>query len=63
MMEIFDGTDLGDLYSDHRGANRDHRKMEIKLGNTPMEIIWDLQKVNAPLKGKCFDNCMLAVLS
>lgn len=37
--------------------------MKIKIGYTPMEIIWDLQKVNAPLKGKCFDNCMLAVLS
>lgn len=35
--------------------------MKINISYAPAEFIWDLQCANAPLAGKCYENCVIAV--
>ncbi|USX18418.1 hypothetical protein NHH82_21420 [Oxalobacteraceae bacterium OTU3REALA1] len=37
--------------------------MNIKIANTPIQMLNVLKESNAELRGKCFDNCLLAVVS
>jgi len=36
--------------------------MSIGISHTPEDILWDLKRANASLKGKCFENCVIAVV-